>query len=289
MLFLERRHQQLQIGLFQFYLQFLGRCERRLKIVSTGVEIERVGRRYDADEHKHDQPHPLLAIVGAVRKAHCRAGADEEGADPAGGRLVPFWWLVEFLRGDELLAEHEQAGSEGEADQRRENQGHSHLARLMPIDSLGERSIFDKRIHHPHPNDRTDQGVRTRGGQAAIPGGEVPDDRCPQKREHHRQATPRFDIHQEIDREEVDDAESHPDATGMNADEVPDTRPDHRPGGLHRLRIDDRRHSVGGVVEAVDALKPEGDQERHQKQNQLSGAEAREGVEKFHGNRLLIW
>ena len=144
MLLLEDRHQVCKVGLFELGLELLRRHDGRLKIIAAGIEIEGVGRRHDADEHEHDQPHPLLAVVRSMGKAHGGAGADEEGADPARGRLVPIGRLVELLGGDESLAEKEEAGGEGKADQRREDQGDADFACLVPVDPLGERAVFEE-------------------------------------------------------------------------------------------------------------------------------------------------
>ena len=282
MLLLEDRHQVGQIGLLELRLELLRCHDGGLEIATVAIEVEGVGRRHDADEHEHDQPHSLLAVVGAMGEAHRGAGADEERADPAWGRLVPVRRLVELLGGNQRLAEEEKASGEGKADQRREDQGDADFACLVPVDPLGERAVFEEGVHHPHPHDRADQRVGARGGKAAVPGGEVPDDGGAQQRQHHRQAAAGLDVDEEIDREEVDDAEGDPDPAGVDPDEVPDSRPDHRPSRLHRLGVDDGGDGVGRVVEAVDALEPEGDGQRDQQEDQLAGAERREGFEKFH-------
>ncbi len=119
--------------------------------------------------------------------------------------------------------------------------------------------------------------MRTGCGQATIPGGEVPDDRGAQEREHHRHAAPGLDVDEHIDRQQVDDAEGYADATGMDADEVPEARPDNRRGGLERLRVDHRRHGIGRVVEAVDHLEAKCDHHRDHEQDHLPHAEGSVG------------
>ena len=69
----------------------------------------------------------------------------------------------------------------------------------------------------------------------------------------------------------MNDAEGHADPTGMDADEVPDARPDDRRRGLEALRVDHRRHGVGRVVEPVDALESEGDDKGHDEEQHLPG------------------
>ncbi len=46
-----------------------------------------------------------------------------------------------------------------------------------------------------------------------------------------------------------------------HAGQITDSRPDHGDIGLERMGVDDRGHGVGGVVEAVDELKAEGDEQ----------------------------
>ena len=67
----------------------------RLHAVGRGREVERVGRRHDADQDQHDQAHALLAVVRAVGEAHAGAGQDQQAADPERRRRLAFGRLVE--------------------------------------------------------------------------------------------------------------------------------------------------------------------------------------------------
>ena len=50
--------------------------------------------------------------------------------------------------------------------------------------------------------------------------------------------------------------------------QIEQARPHHRDIGRQRVRIDDGRHRIGGVVEAVDELEAERDQQRNKQQNE---------------------
>ena len=115
-------------------------------------------------------------------------------------------------------------------------------------------------------DDRTHHGVRARGRQAEIPGAEIPDDRGDQQREHHRETRAAAHLQNQFDRQQRDDAERHRARGDEYADEVADARPDHGDVRLQRVRVDDRRDSVGGIVESVDEFKAEGGQQRDAQQ-----------------------
>ena len=53
-----------------------------------------------------------------------------------------------------------------------------------------------------------------------------------------------------------------------HAEEVEHARPDDGEVRRQRVRVDDRRHGVGGVVEAVDELEAERDQQRDAEQEE---------------------
>ena len=57
--------------------------------------VERIGSRYSADQHQHDQAHAFLAVIRAVRKADAGAGRDQQATDPQRRRLIAFRGLVE--------------------------------------------------------------------------------------------------------------------------------------------------------------------------------------------------
>ena len=268
---LEGRHHRRQAGLRKLPFEFL--CGRSgggdLVLRCPHVECKRRG--HDADQHEHDQAHPLLAVVRSVGETHPRAGADQEGTNPPGWRLVTVGWLVEFLGRDQSLREHQQQRCQAEADHGRDHQRDPYLGRLVPVDPLERGAAFHPGVHHPHADDRADERVGTRSRQTTVPGGEVPDDRGPEQREHHRQAAAGLDVDQQVDRQQVNDAEGHADAAGMDADEVPEARPDDGRRRLQALGVDHRGHGVGRVVEAVDALESEGDHQRRHEQCQLAG------------------
>ena len=49
-----------------------------------------MGPRHDADEDQHDQAHAFLPIVGAVKKAHQRAGEDKDKGDSSNASPTSF-------------------------------------------------------------------------------------------------------------------------------------------------------------------------------------------------------
>jgi hypothetical protein len=59
----------------------LTRCSSRVRSRGKGFQltlgqraIEGIGCRHGTDQDQHDQPHALLAVIGAVEEAHQRAG-----------------------------------------------------------------------------------------------------------------------------------------------------------------------------------------------------------------------
>ncbi len=125
-----------------------------------------------------------------------------------------------------------------------------------------------QRIRDADPDDRTDEGVRARCGQAEIPGTEIPNDRREQQREDHGEARTGADLQYQLDRQQRDDAERNSAAGDDDSEEIETTRPDHRNWRRHRMGIDHRGDGVGRVMEAVDELEPERDQQRHEQQKE---------------------
>ncbi|MCY1419545.1 hypothetical protein D9M71_351350 [compost metagenome] len=99
--------------------------------------------------------------------------------------------------------------------------------------------------------------MRAGGGNAEVPGAQVPGDGRGEQGEDHRQAVAGVHVYQQFDRQQVDDGIGHADAAEQHAEEVEQTGQDHRTVGRHGFGIDDGRHRVGGVMEAVDELEAE--------------------------------
>jgi len=74
----------------------------------------------------------------------------------------------------------------------------------------------------------------------------------------------------------VHDAEGDRNAAEQNPQEVHKPRPYHRDLWFERLGVNNRRHRVGGVVKAVDALEQKGSPERKNQKEQRP-------VGNFHG------
>ena len=177
------------------------------------------------------------------------------------------------------LHQQQQQRRENEAEQRREQQRVADIRHLAPVDAGGAVLAAQHRIGDADADDRADQRVRARGRQAEPPGAEVPDDRRDQQREHHRVAGAGADLQDEFDRQQRNDAEGHRAGRGQDAEQVEAARPDHRDLRLQRVGVDDGRHRVGGVVEAVDEFEAERDQhrqaeqqERHDRRRTAAGA-----------------
>ena len=142
------------------------------------------------------------------------------------------------------------------------------LGHLAPVDAGGAVLAAHHRVGDADADDRADQRVRAGGRQAEPPGAEVPDDRRDQQREHHGEAGARADLQDQLDRQQRDDAEGDRAGRGEHAEQVPAARPDDGDLRLERVGVDDGRHRVGGVVEAVDELEAERDQHRHAEQQE---------------------
>src|SRR5262245_65887612 len=82
-----------------------------------------------------------------------------------------------------------------------------------------------QRVCDTDADDRADQGMRTRCGQAEIPGTEIPDDRREQQREYHGEARTSADLQYQLDRQQRDDAERNRAAREDNSEEIEKTGP----------------------------------------------------------------
>nr|GFB70763.1 hypothetical protein [Tanacetum cinerariifolium] len=73
---------------------------------------------HDANQNEHNQPDTLLAIVGAVKKAHERARSNEGEADEQGWGLALVRLLEDGFARRETLEQEHHANGESEAQQR---------------------------------------------------------------------------------------------------------------------------------------------------------------------------
>ena len=230
--------------------------------------VQRVGGRRDADQDQHDEAHALLAVVGAVEERDQRAGEDQQAADPGRWRLVGGRGGVKLRHADDGLHGQQQQRRKGKAEKRREQQRLADLGDLIPIHAGGAVLAAHDRVGDADADDRPDQGVRARSGNAHPPSAQVPDDRGNEQREHHRVACGGADLKNELDRQQRDDAEGHRAGRSEHAEEVPAPRPHDRDLRRQGVGVDDRGDRVGGVVEAVDEFEAERDQQRHAEQNE---------------------
>lgn len=69
-------------------------------------------------------------------------------------------------------------------------------------------------------------------------------------------------------RQQRDDAECHRPAGGHYAEKIEKSGPDHSNIGWQGVRIDDGSNGIGGVMKAIDELKPQGNQQRYTEQDE---------------------
>ena len=241
-----------------------GRHLELLHLTGRHGTIERISRRNGADQNEHDEAHALLAVVGAVGERHARARGDERAPDPPGGRLIALRLAIEGRVADHKFQHQQQQRGSEKTEQRREQERVADLRRLAPVDARSAVLPVHQRVRDADPDDRTDERVRARCGQAEIPGAEIPDDRREQQREDHGEARAGADLQYQLDRQQRNDAERNRTAREDNSEEIEKTGPDHRNRRGHRMGIDHRGDGVGRVMETVDELEPERDQQRHE-------------------------
>ena len=70
---------------------------------------------------------------------------------------------------------------------------------------------------------------------------------------------PTFRISSTGSRETTAKADQH--GGEQHTDQVPHTGPHHRDVGLERVGVNHCGHCIGGIVESIDELKPEGNQQ----------------------------
>ena len=180
-----------------------------------------------------------------------------------GGGAVPSGATYSSRFGIEHLRDQEQQGRADESDERRQQQRLADVDGLRPVDAARAGLRRHHLVGDPDADDRADQRVRARRRQAEVPGAEIPDDRrrsAARRPSRNPAALPTCRI------SSTGSSETMPNATApletQDADEVPDARPDDGDVRIQRVRVDHRRHGVGGVVEAVDELEAERDQQR---------------------------
>ena len=76
------------------------------------------------------------------------------------------------------------------------------------------------------------------------------------------------DLQDQLDGKQRNDAEGDRARGGENAGEVAHAGPDHRDVRRQRARVDDGRHGVRGIVEAVDEFEAERDQQRDEEEQE---------------------
>ena len=96
-------------------LEFLPEC---IELLPGAGILQGESGREDADEDQHDQPHPLLAIVGSVREANPGAGEHEQGADPTRWRMIGIRSCVELRIADQDLHDDQEKRRDAESDGR---------------------------------------------------------------------------------------------------------------------------------------------------------------------------
>ncbi|KAG1440604.1 hypothetical protein G6F57_018967 [Rhizopus arrhizus] len=206
--------------------------------------------RHDADQHQHEQADALLAVIGAVHEAHAHGRQHQHQAVPERrvllvvDRAALIRRLVHLGQRQPALEQQQQSSRDQESGNRRGHQRQADIDGLAPVDAIGQRQVGDQRIGQAHTQDRADQGVRAGGGDAEIPGAQVPGDGGGQHGEHHGQPAARIHVDQQFHRQQVDDGVGHAHTAQQHAQEVEDARQHHRQMRRHGLGVDDRGHGV---------------------------------------------
>ncbi|MCY1411426.1 hypothetical protein D9M71_268120 [compost metagenome] len=198
-----------------------------------------------------------------MHEAHGHRGKHQDQAVPERRVLflvdftASFRSFVHFRQRIQLLQADQQKCGDDEASHWREHQREGDVDCLLPVDPVAQRQVGEQRVGQADAEDRADQGVRAGGGNAEVPGAEVPGDGCGEQREHHGQAVSGVHVDQQLHRQQVDDGIGDAHTAQQHAEEVEDAGQHHGAIGRHRLGVDDGRHRVGGVVEAIDELETE--------------------------------
>jgi hypothetical protein len=123
--------------------------------------------------------------------------------------------------------EEEQARGGSEAEEGRDHEGEANLRGLGPVDAVAEAVAGQEGVGHADAEDGADEGVRAGGGEAEVPGAEVPADGGEEEGEDHGEADPGARRDQQLDGQQLDDAEGDGDAAEKHAEEVADAREHH--------------------------------------------------------------
>jgi len=115
--------------------RLLGNRDEIGRLLGAHRVVQSVRRRHRPDENEHDKAHALLPVIGAVRKADSRAGADEQQADPPRRRFRALRSRVKRRVLQDQLRNQQQRRRAEEADDRRNEQRLAHIGGLAPIHS----------------------------------------------------------------------------------------------------------------------------------------------------------
>jgi hypothetical protein len=164
--------------------------------------------------------------------------------------------------------EEEEDCGHAEADERRNEKGGEDLFDLRHIDAGKAGVAVHELVGDADADDGTDHGVGAGGGQAAPPGGEVPEDGGDEESKDHRETGAGADLEDELDGQKADDGIGDCAGRQHDAEEVETAGVDNGDVGFERVGVDAGGDGVGGVVEAIDELEPEGDEESDAEQDE---------------------
>ena len=171
------------------------------------------------------------------------------GGCVAGGRLVQLGsWIG--------ACSESSSRRQGEADQGREQEREPDLARLVPVDPRAEAGRATASWPGPRPRSTP---IRVCELDAGSPRYQVPRfQTIAASKSASTIASPRRRLRpdQQVDRQQVHDAEGDRRPAEVDAEEVAEPRPEDRRPGPQRLGVNDRGDGVGRVVEPVDELEP---------------------------------
>ena len=173
----------------------------------------------------------------------------------------------------------QQEEPEDEAHDRRDRKRDEDFLSLVPVDLLENRLSSHERVRHRDADDRADVGVRGRVRHAQPPGAEVPPEGRHDERQEERDLIDGVDARDHFIGQQVHQPEGHRRAARQDTEEIHHCGERHRWPRLHRVGIDHRRDSVGGVMKSVDGLL-EHDQDEDQYQN--GGGYDRQTGEQLH-------
>ena len=218
--------------------------------------VQRESGRHDADEDQHDQAHALLPIVRTMSKADAGAGRDQHAANPPRRRLARIRFLEQRWIAHDQLQQQQEQGGDHESDDRRDHQRNANFTGLGPVDAAGHGVRLGKKlVGQSDANDGADERVRARCRQSQPPGTKIPDDRSGQQRENHRHARGTVDLQNKFHRQQRHDAPGDRAACRQDAEKIAQARPHDRVLRSQGSCVNDCRHGIGGVMEAVDEFE----------------------------------